>query len=95
MTKSKQKLASEIRSYLRNYFLRDKKFKKLSDNEKLYVYSLYNRLLHIIYLQLKHPGILPILFVHHPKTKKILEQLFQRASVRLPFLEDITVVVMH
>ena len=93
--KSKQKLASEIRQYLRSYFLRDKKFKRLSDNEKLYVYSLYNRLLRIIYLQLKHPGILPILFVHHPKTKKILEQFFERASLRLPFLEDITVVVMQ
>lgn len=93
--KSKQKLASEIRRYLRNYFIKDKKFQRLSDNEKLYVYSLYNRLLHIIYLQLKHPGILPILFVHHPKTKKILEHFLARASTRLPFLEDITVVVMN
>ena len=93
--KSRQELARDIRQYLRNYFLKDKKFKQLSDNEKLYVYSLYNRLLHIIYLQLKHPGILPILFVHHPRTKKILEKFFERASMRLPFLEDITVVVMQ
>ena len=68
--KSRQELARDVRQYLRNYFLKDKKFKQLSDNEKLYVYSLYNRLLHIIYLQLKHPGILPILFVHHPRTKR-------------------------
>ena len=48
----------------RAYLIKDKSFVNLSDNDKLYIYSLYNRLLHIIYLQLKHPGILPILFVH-------------------------------
>ena len=74
---------------------KDKSFVNLSDNDKLYIYSLYNRLLHIIYLQLKHPGILPILFVHHPETKKIIEKIFERISYKLPFVDDISVVVIQ
>ena len=93
--KSKEQLAKDIKKYLREYFINDIHFKKLDDNEKLYVYSLYNRLLHIIYLQLKHPGVLPILFVHHPKTKKIIDKIFDKISRHLPFVEDIAVVVMH
>lgn len=93
--KSKEQLAKQIRIYLKAYLIKDKSFVNLSDNDKLYIYSLYNRLLHIIYLQLKHPGILPILFVHHPETKKIIDKIFERISYHLPFVDDISVVVMQ
>jgi hypothetical protein len=93
--KTKEQLAKDIRKYLKEYLIKDNHFKKLNDNDKLYVYSLYNRLLHIIYLQLKHPGILPILFVHHSETKKIVDKIFERISYHLPFVDDISVVVMQ
>lgn len=93
--KSKKKLASDIRKYLKDYFTTDKYFKKLGDEDKLYIYSIYNRLLHIIYIQLKNPGIIPILFVHHPGTKKILDNVFDKLSEQLPMLEDIKVVVLN
>jgi|TARA_R100000734_G_C3270253_1_gene66417 hypothetical protein len=93
--KSKEQLAKDIRKYLREYFINDKFFNKLEDNDKLYVYSLYNRLLHIIYLQLKHPGVLPILFVHHPSTKEIIDRIFDKISIHIPFVEDISVVVIQ
>lgn len=93
--KSKKKLASDIRKFLKDYFQDDVYFKKLCDEDKLYIYSIYNRLLHIIYLQLKNPGIIPILFVHHPHTKQVLDSMFYKLSDQLPMLEDIKVVVLN
>jgi len=91
----KLKLARTIRKYLRRYLIEDEYFNKLSDNDKLYVYSLLNRILHILYLQLKHPGIIPLLFVHHPKAKQIIKRQFDIISYKLPFVDDISVVIIN
>ena len=68
--KSKRQLAKDIDKFLSEFLADDERFEELSDNEKLYIYSLFNRILNIIYLQLKNPGVCPILFVHHPKLNK-------------------------
>lgn len=92
---NRPQLVRSIRKFLRSYLINDNHFNRLSDNDKLYVYSLLNRILHILYLQLKHPGIIPLLFVHHPKSKQILTRVFQRISHKLPLIEDISVVVIN
>lgn len=93
--KSKRQLAKDIDKFLSEFLADDERFEELSDNEKLYIYSLFNRILNIIYLQLKNPGVCPILFVHHPKTKQILDNVFYKISHYLPFVMDIKVTVMH
>lgn len=65
-----------IDDVLREYIEQDEDFEHLDDDDKIYMYSTLKKILKLMNVVLKYPNVCPILFVHTPKTKQILEDAF-------------------
>jgi hypothetical protein len=89
------KLENQINSFLHEYLEFDEKFNDLDDNEKIYVFSILNRLLHVFYTVLKNPNIHPLLFVMTPKSKEVLDNILLRVSYYIPQVMNIKVKILH
>jgi hypothetical protein len=89
------KLDNQINSFLHEYLEFDDKFNSLDDNEKIYVYSILNRLMHSFYTVLKNQNIHPILFVMTPRSKEILDNILFKVSYYIPPVRNIKVKILH
>lgn len=88
-------LQQHINSFLHEYLEFDDKFEQLDDNEKIYVFSILNRLLHAFHLVLKNPSVSPILFVMTTSSKRILDDILKKVGYYLPHVNNIKVVVLQ
>ena len=80
---------------LREYIEQDEDFEYLDDDDKIYMYLTLKKILKLMNIVLKYPNICPILFVHTPKTKQILEDAFFHVAPIIPTILNIKIIVMH
>lgn len=90
MSKEKQ-----IDDVLKEFIEQDEDFKHLDDDDKIYMYSTLKKILKLIHLVLKYPNVCPILFVHTPITKRILEDAFYNIAPVIPTILNIKIEIMH
>ena len=90
MSKEKQ-----IDDVLKEFIEQDEDFKLLDDDDKIYMYSTLKKILKLIHLVIKYPNVNPILFVHTPLTKRILEDAFFNVAPVIPTILNIKVEVMQ
>jgi len=88
-------LQQHINSFLHEYLEYDEKFEQLDDNEKIYVFSILNRLLLSFHLVLKNPSVSSILFVTTTSSKKILDDILKKVGYFLPQVNNIKVIVLQ
>ena len=92
MSKNSEKHIDDV---LREYIEQCDDFGHLDDDDKIFIYSSLKKILKLLHLVIKYPNVNPILFVHHPKTKYILEEAFFNVAHLIPSILNIKVIVMH
>ena len=85
----------QIDDVLREFIEQDTDFEHLDDDDKIYMYSTLKKILKLVHLVLKYPNVSPILFVHTPKTKQILEDAFFHVAPIIPTILNIKIEVMQ
>jgi len=85
----------QIDDVLREFIEQDTEFAYLDDDDKIYMYSTLKKILKLVHLVLKYPNVSPILFVHTPKTKQILEDAFFHVAPIIPTILNIKIEVMQ
>ena len=85
----------QIDDVLREFIEQDTDFAYLDDDDKIYMYSTLKKILKLVHLVLKYPNVSPILFVHTPKTKQILEDAFFHVAPIIPTILNIKIEVMQ
>jgi len=91
MPKNEKYLDNILQEFIEN----DTDFEHLDDDDKIYMYSTLKKILRLMNIVLKYPNVCPILFVHTPKTKQILEDAFFYVAPIIPTILNIKIIVMH
>ena len=92
MSKNKEKQIDDV---LREYIEQCDDFEHLDDDDKIFIYSSLKKILKLLHLVIKYPNVNPILFVHTPKTKDIIEEAFFHVAPVIPTILNIKIIVMH
>ena len=92
MAKNSEKHIDDV---LREYIEQCDDFENLSDDDKIFIYSSLKKILKLLHLVIKYPNVNPILFVHTPRTKRILEEAFFNIAPIIPTILNIKIIVMH
>ena len=85
----------QIDDVLKEFIEQDTYFEHLEEDDKIYMYSTLKKILKLIHLVLKYPNVCPILFVHTPLTKRILEDAFYNVAPTIPTILNIKIEVMQ
>ena len=92
MSKNSEKQIDDV---LREYIEQCDDFEHLDDDDKIFIYSSLKKILKLLHLVIKYPNVNPILFVHTPKTKDIIEEAFFHVAPVIPTILNIKIIVMH
>lgn len=92
---SKKKLEKHINDFIIAFLEFSPDFRKLNDEDKLYVYSVLKKLLGLIYQVIRYPNVYPILLVQNSISKTIIEKAFEEIADVIPRIKDIKIHVMN
>ena len=92
MSKNSEKHIDDV---LREYIEQCDDFEYLDNDDKIFIYSALKKILKLLHMVIKYPKVNPILFVHHTKTKSILEEAFLYVAPIIPSILNIKIIVMH